>query len=77
MHFIESKFIMPQLIGYRLQLHPAVIIVALLIGAEFFGIAGMFLAPPVAAICRELVRKYDIRPRECRAVAPAQPAVLR
>ena len=66
MHFAESKFIMPQLIGHRLQLHPAVVIIVLLIGAEFFGIIGMFLAAPVAAVCRELLRRYYIRPREHR-----------
>jgi len=69
MHFAESKFIMPQLIGHRLQIHAAVVIIVLLIGAEFFGIAGMFLAAPVAAICRELVRRYYVKPRERRAAA--------
>lgn len=69
MHFAESKFIMPKLIGDRLHLHPAVVIVVLLIGAEFFGLVGMFLAAPVAAIARELIRLYYIRPRERAALA--------
>lgn len=64
MHFVESKFIMPHLIGERLHLHPAVVIIVLLIGAEFFGLIGMFLAAPVAAIIRELLRFYYISPRE-------------
>ncbi len=63
MHFAESKFIMPKLIGYRLRLHPAVVVIVLLVGAEFFGIIGMFLAAPVAAIIRELLRLYYITPR--------------
>ncbi|MEN6581433.1 MAG: AI-2E family transporter [Armatimonadota bacterium] len=62
MHFAESKFIMPRLIGARLHLHPAVVIIVLLIGAEFFGLIGMFLAAPVAAIVRELLRLYYVRP---------------
>lgn len=62
MHFIESKFIMPHLIGERLHLNPAVVIIVLLIGAEFMGLIGMFLAAPVAAIIRELIRFYYIRP---------------
>lgn len=62
MHFAESKFIMPKLIGYRLHLHPAVVIIALLVGAQFLGIVGMFLAAPVAAVVRELVRFYYIKP---------------
>lgn len=68
MHFAESKFIMPLLIGERLHLHPAVVIVALLVGAEFFGLAGMFLAAPAAAVLRELLRHYYINPR-CAARA--------
>jgi len=64
MHFAESKFIMPYLIGDRLRLHPALVIIVLLIGAEFFGIVGMFLAAPVAAMVRELVRLYYIAPRK-------------
>lgn len=64
MHFAESKFIMPHLIGERLHLPPAIVIIVLLIGAEFLGILGMFLAAPVAAIVRELVRFYYIHPRK-------------
>jgi len=64
MHFAESKFIMPKFIGDRLHLHPAVVIIVLLIGAEFFGLLGMFLAAPVAAIVRELIRLYYIQPRD-------------
>lgn len=62
MHFIESKFILPKLVGHRLHLHPAIVIIALLIGAEFLGIVGMFIAAPVAAIVRELLRFYYIKP---------------
>ncbi len=61
---VESKFIMPKLIGDRMQLHPAMIIISLLIGAEFFGVFGMFMAAPVAAIIRVLIRYYFIKPKE-------------
>ena len=64
LHFVESKFIMPKLIGKRMQLHPALIILVLLIGAEFFGIFGMFMAAPVAAVIRVLVRYYLIKPKQ-------------
>lgn len=62
MHFAESKFIMPHLIGDRLHLNPAIVIIVLLIGAEFMGIVGMFLAAPAAAVIREFIRFYYIRP---------------
>ena len=70
MHFGESKFIMPQLIGRRMRLHPAIVIIVLLIGAEFFGLVGMFIAAPVAAIIRELVVRYYIKPRERQFCLP-------
>jgi len=66
MHFAESKFIMPKLIGDRMRLHPAVVIIVLLIGAEFFGLLGMFLAAPVAAVIRELIRFYIVKPSNHR-----------
>lgn len=66
LHFAESKFIMPKLIGHRMELHPALVIIVLLIGAEFFGLLGMFLAAPVAAIIRTLIRYYIIKPKELR-----------
>lgn len=69
MHFAESKFIMPRLIGERMQLHPAVVIIVLLIGAEFFGLLGMFVAAPVAAVVRNLLRTYYIQPRRQRLEA--------
>jgi len=52
MHLIESKIVMPKLIGWESALHPVVVIVALLIGGEFFGILGMFVAVPIAAALR-------------------------
>lgn len=66
LQFAESKFIMPKLIGDRMQLHPALVIIVLLIGAEFFGLLGMFMAAPVAAILRVIIRYYLIKPRELR-----------
>lgn len=69
MHFAESKFIMPILLGDRLELHPVVIIVALLIGGEFGGLLlggsigallGMFFAAPLAALLRVIIRRYRL-----------------
>jgi predicted PurR-regulated permease PerM len=63
LHLLESKLLMPRVIGYRVRLHPAIIIIVLLIGSEFFGLMGMFLAAPIAAIIRILINFYIIRPR--------------
>ncbi len=55
MHFLESKFLMPAVLGQQLDLHPVLIIVALLIGAQVGGLLGVFLASPVLAVVKVLV----------------------
>ncbi|MDR7535119.1 MAG: AI-2E family transporter [Armatimonadota bacterium] len=55
LQLVESKVIMPRVIGRELNLHAATIIVALLVGNAVFGLMGMFLAPPAAAFAKELL----------------------
>lgn len=69
LHLVESKVLLPELIGHSIKLHPAIILIVLLIGAEFFGILGMFLAAPVAAILRMLLSLYVIEPEMARRKA--------
>ncbi len=79
LHLIESKLIMPKFIGHRINLHAALVIIVLLIGAEFFGLLGMFLAAPLAAMGRVLVQYYVIRPRrqaDRARVGPPSPLVI-
>jgi predicted PurR-regulated permease PerM len=81
MHLVESKLIMPKFIGHRIHLHAALVIIVLLIGYEFFGLLGMFMAAPVAAFGRVLVSYYVIRPRRStenaqKSDGAAQPSLL-
>ncbi len=71
LHLVESKLLMPKFIGHRIHLHAAVVIIVLLIGAEFFGLLGMFLAAPLAAIARILIAHYVLRPRRAARLASA------
>ena len=75
LHLIESKLLMPKFIGRQINLHAALVIIVLLIGAEFFGLLGMFFAAPLAALGRVLVQHYVIRPRRLadrsRVASPA------
>jgi len=67
MHLLESKLLMPAILGQQLDLHPALIIVALLIGAEMGGLLGVFLAAPVLAAVKILVgRRRGGRPQAPR-----------
>jgi predicted PurR-regulated permease PerM len=47
---VEDYVIFPRLIGRDLQLHPLVVILAVLVGAELGGIAGIFIAVPIVAV---------------------------
>ncbi len=58
LHFVESKFVMPYVIGYEVGLHPVEIIIALLFAEEFFGLVGMFVAAPVVAAIKVLLRGF-------------------
>ncbi|MBI3947517.1 MAG: AI-2E family transporter [Armatimonadetes bacterium] len=62
LHLVESKVLLPQLVGHRIKLHPAIVLIVLLVGAEFFGLLGMLLAAPMAAIGRMLLNLYVVEP---------------
>lgn len=65
--FLEGTFITPNIVGNKVGLSPLVIILALFAGGQLFGLLGVFLAVPLAAIIRVLgselrgwlVRKYQ------------------
>lgn len=51
---LDANLFTPRIIGGKLGLHPLVVIFALLAGASIFGLWGMILAVPAAAILRIL-----------------------
>lgn len=53
-HQLEGNLISPRILGQRVGLHPLAVIVALMIGGELHGLAGMLLAVPAAAVLRIL-----------------------
>lgn len=54
---LDANFIMPKIMGQKIDLHPVVLIVSLLIGAKLFGIVGMIFAVPVAAVYRVMYKE--------------------
>ncbi len=52
---LESYIITPKIVGEAVGLQPGAYILALLIGAELFGIVGMLLAVPTAAVIKVLL----------------------
>lgn len=53
---LESQILAPQVLGKSMGMHPLLVIGALIAGGQFFGIPGMILGVPIAAIIRILVR---------------------
>lgn len=46
----ESLALQPRVMSRQVRIHPALVIASLTVGATFFGLAGMLLAVPVAAV---------------------------
>ena len=49
---LEGNIITPKILGKSIGLHPLAVILAMLIGGELFGLAGLLFAVPVAAVLR-------------------------
>ncbi|HET9721870.1 MAG TPA: AI-2E family transporter [Candidatus Saccharimonadales bacterium] len=60
---IESHILSPLLLGRTVRLHPIVIIIALLIGFEVYGILGAFIAVPVTLCISSVIDSFKGRPR--------------
>ncbi len=52
--FTEGFFLTPRIMGKSIGLHPVFIMLAILIGGIFFGIVGVIIAVPVAAVIKVL-----------------------
>lgn len=54
---LDANYIMPKIMGAKIDLHPVFVIGSLLVGAKLFGILGMVFAVPVAAVYRVLYKE--------------------
>jgi predicted PurR-regulated permease PerM len=52
---LEGSVISPKIVGEKVGLHPMIVILSVLVGAQFFGFWGLLLAVPVAAIINVFV----------------------
>ena len=55
---IDANIINPKILGDGLKVNPILVIVSVTIGGELFGIFGMFMAVPVAAIIKMILTDY-------------------
>jgi predicted PurR-regulated permease PerM len=55
---VENNLIQPFVYGRAVQLHPLIVIVAILVGASLLGVLGALVAIPAAAAIQAVVRDY-------------------
>ena len=55
---IDANIINPKIIGNSLEISPLLVILAVTIGGAYFGIIGMFLAVPVAAVIKLIMMDF-------------------
>lgn len=58
---VESAIVGPNILGEQIGLHPVAVIFAILAGGRLFGVTGVFLAVPVAAIVKVFLRYLQAR----------------
>jgi len=67
---VENTFLVPNIQGNAVQLHPAVVVFAIIIGGSLAGLLGAILALPLTAAARDVV-KYLFR-----RLTPEEPVAL-
>ena len=55
---IDANFINPKITGDTLGLNPLLIVTSIFIGGAYFGIIGMFVGVPIAAMCKIFLEDY-------------------
>jgi predicted PurR-regulated permease PerM len=55
---VENNLIQPVVYGQAVQIHPLIVILAILVGASLLGILGAMIAIPAAAAIQAVVRDY-------------------
>ncbi len=58
---IENVVLVPRILGHHLNLHPVVVLVAVIAGASLAGVLGILLASPILATLRDIARYIAVR----------------
>jgi predicted PurR-regulated permease PerM len=67
---VENNFLVPKIQGDAVELHPAVVMFAIIVGGSLAGLLGAILALPVTAAVRDVIRYLF------RRLSPDQPEAL-
>jgi predicted PurR-regulated permease PerM len=67
-------WIAPRVLGHELEIHPLLTIFTLMVGAAVGGLAGAYLALPIAAVVRVVWRRLAASPAAETGMSPLSPA---
>jgi predicted PurR-regulated permease PerM len=56
---LEGNLITPNVVGSTIKVNPLAAIIALLVGAQIWGVAGMILSLPATAVLKEFLKQFD------------------
>ena len=60
-NLLETSYIIPKVIGERIGLHPAILILSLMVFSYFFGFIGMLIALPVVSIIIMFFKEWQMK----------------
>ena len=60
-NLLETSYIIPKVIGERIGLHPAILILSLMVFSYFFGFIGMLIALPVVSIIIMFFKEWQVK----------------
>jgi AI-2 transport protein TqsA len=69
LQFVIGNYFQPKITGRSLQLHPVAVLLALIFFGLLWGIVGMFLATPIAAVLKILCEKLEYTRPVARVLA--------
>lgn len=55
---LENTLLAPRIQGFTLKLHPVAIILVVIVGSHFFGLWGIILGPPLAALGKDTIAYF-------------------
>lgn len=58
-HFIDANMIMPRIVGKRVNMNPLITIIAVLLGSQLWGVAGMFLFIPLVGMLKIIFERVN------------------
>ena len=70
LHIFEAAVLSPKIIGSKVGMHPALLILSLLVFSFFLGFIGLLIAVPTTAIIIMFVREWEEKKKHIAQIAP-------